>query len=62
MFCQNCGKQIPENAKFCNHCGAVQMNGSFQNIQQGTPPHTEQPPPAATPTVAVAATAALPAH
>ena len=44
MFCQNCGKQIPENAKFCNYCGAVQMNGSSQNIQQGTQPHTEQPP------------------
>lgn len=21
MFCNNCGKQNPENAKFCNHCG-----------------------------------------
>lgn len=24
MFCSNCGKQIPENTKFCNHCGAQQ--------------------------------------
>lgn len=24
MFCQNCGRQIPDHAKFCNHCGAVQ--------------------------------------
>lgn len=24
MFCQNCGNPIPENAKFCNHCGATQ--------------------------------------
>lgn len=21
MFCQNCGKEIPENAKFCPACG-----------------------------------------
>ncbi len=24
MFCSNCGKQIPENTKFCNYCGAQQ--------------------------------------
>lgn len=24
MFCKNCGRQIPDNAKFCNHCGAAQ--------------------------------------
>lgn len=23
MFCENCGKQIDNNAKFCEHCGAV---------------------------------------
>lgn len=34
MFCQNCGKQIPENVKFCNHCGAVQTNRSEKDIQQ----------------------------
>ena len=22
MFCQNCGKQIPDNSNFCNGCGA----------------------------------------
>ena len=22
MFCQNCGKKLPENAKFCSSCGA----------------------------------------
>ncbi len=22
MFCQNCGKEISDQAKFCNHCGA----------------------------------------
>ena len=25
MFCSNCGKQIPENTKFCNNCGAKQI-------------------------------------
>lgn len=33
MFCRNCGKEIPENVKFCNYCGAVQNNGSAQNTQ-----------------------------
>ena len=31
MFCQNCGKQIPENAKFCNHCGATQGSNAAQS-------------------------------
>ena len=22
MFCGNCGKQLPDNSKFCGHCGA----------------------------------------
>lgn len=25
MFCSNCGKRIPDNTKFCNHCGARQQ-------------------------------------
>ena len=25
MFCSNCGKQIPDNVKFCNYCGAQQQ-------------------------------------
>lgn len=23
MFCQNCGKQIPDNSRFCHYCGAA---------------------------------------
>lgn len=37
MFCQNCGRQIPDNAKFCNHCGAaqgVQEDTFSQNTKQ----------------------------
>lgn len=24
MYCTNCGKELPENSKFCNHCGSAQ--------------------------------------
>lgn len=37
MFCQNCGRQIPDHAKFCNHCGAaqgVQEDTLSQNTKQ----------------------------
>ena len=38
MFCTNCGKEIPENAKFCNHCGAQQggaaASASSRSAQQ----------------------------
>jgi len=33
MFCRNCGKEIPNNTNFCNHCGAAQNNSSAQNTQ-----------------------------
>ena len=42
MYCQNCGKQIPENVKFCNHCGAAQVNPSAQNVQQRQTVGTQQ--------------------
>lgn len=40
MFCLNCGNQIPENTKFCNHCGAPQSSGSGQTSQ----PYMSQQP------------------
>lgn len=52
MFCQNCGRQIPDNAKFCNHCGAaqgVQEDTLSQNTKQNgrssaqTQQHIQQP-------------------
>lgn len=37
MFCGNCGKEIPDNARFCNHCGAVQNTRFAQNTQSAYP-------------------------
>lgn len=35
MFCPNCGKEIPENIKFCNYCGAEQdVNFSSATFQE----------------------------
>lgn len=42
MFCSNCGKEIPDNTKFCNYCGAQQKTAADQQ-----PPATQekqQPP------------------
>lgn len=46
MFCRNCGKELPNDVKFCNHCGAPQ--GVADASQSTQPPHTQQsymPPP-----------------
>lgn len=35
MYCINCGKELPENSKFCNHCGALQDKTAFtQPLEQ----------------------------
>lgn len=31
MFCNQCGKQIEDNAKFCSHCGQITYNGIKAN-------------------------------
>lgn len=41
MFCQKCGKELPEGAKFCNYCGEVQKEASAGNAN---PPKTNQVP------------------
>lgn len=43
MFCENCGKQIPEDAAFCTHCGAKQPGISatkpaIDSLQKPQPP------------------------
>lgn len=37
MFCQKCGKQIPDSSVFCNFCGA--------SVQPGTAPNAGMPMP-----------------
>lgn len=39
MYCTNCGNELPENSKFCNHCGALQSKPAKE---QGTDPQPEQ--------------------
>jgi len=42
MFCENCGKQIPDNSMFCEECGAKTGVGA---VEQQTPPQPQQFPP-----------------
>lgn len=32
MFCKNCGKEIDQNTKFCNHCGAPQESDASSAV------------------------------
>jgi hypothetical protein len=34
MYCPSCGKQIPDNSRFCNICGARTDNISVQAIRE----------------------------
>jgi len=54
MFCENCGKQIPDDAAFCTHCGAKQLktptpSQTVNRVQPPQPvrPNAPQPPPQA---------------
>lgn len=45
MFCQKCGKQIPDNSKFCNGCGAqVASVTSAQQVNNTAPRNEAQKP------------------
>ena len=48
MFCSNCGKQIPDNTKFCNYCGAQQQ--IVENTESAPKTTVNQPEIADTPT------------
>ena len=41
MFCRKCGKELPEGAKFCNHCGTPCDEG----VRQGPQPVCKVPSP-----------------
>ncbi len=65
MFCEKCGKEIPENSKFCAGCGAkvepvepavgaVETEPQVAPTPEPTPPQKAQqvpPPPKSTPVV-----------
>ncbi len=42
MYCQNCGKQIPDGSTFCTECGASQVATS-QPMQFSAPPIATKP-------------------
>lgn len=37
MYCNNCGKQLPDGAEFCDGCGARQTEGGYgaQQVKSG---------------------------
>lgn len=43
MFCRNCGREIPENVKFCNYCGTSQNNSSAPDMQADPRTYEQQP-------------------
>ena len=43
MYCAKCGKQIPDNAVFCDNCGADQRQKAAVQISH-TPQRAEKPP------------------
>jgi hypothetical protein len=45
MFCQNCGKQIPNDAKFCDGCGNATNIQEQAQPQQSTYQQTQQNQP-----------------
>ncbi len=63
MFCQNCGRQLPDDAKFCGGCGAnlsedpqapqpnvnAQAQGQFNSSVQGQPQVQAQQKPSVPP-------------
>ena len=33
-FCENCGMQIPDDAKFCENCGAPRMQAVARQLDE----------------------------
>lgn len=44
MFCKNCGKELADNALFCEGCGAATDNNRNQNVPPAQPFQSAQPP------------------
>jgi hypothetical protein len=51
MFCENCGKNLTDGAKFCNGCGAViePVQPAYTAAAEPAPTPPVPPPPAYTP-------------
>ena len=45
MFCNKCGKEIPNHAQFCNYCGAPVNNFQSQPAAPSAPQTVEIPVP-----------------
>lgn len=45
MFCHNCGKQIPDDTRFCHYCGVAQDGGQSASASAAPPPVQPQPTP-----------------
>lgn len=43
MYCIHCGKELPENSKFCNHCGGSQTTTA--NVQKTQTESAQKPRP-----------------
>lgn len=68
MFCESCGNQLPDNAKFCTACGATTGRTQAAPAQPAnTPPPAPaqpayNPPPQAQPVYSHASAPAQPAY
>lgn len=43
MFCTNCGKELPDDAKFCNRCGTPREDEFVSASQPTQQPYMQQP-------------------
>lgn len=50
MFCENCGKNLPDGARFCNGCGAKTAPAQAARQEAERPAVNTAPPPVYTPT------------
>lgn len=41
MYCRNCGKELPDGSKFCNHCGGSQQSEVVSTSQTHDEPEDE---------------------
>ncbi len=42
LICPNCGKEFPENMKFCSYCGGKLEKKQIKEVQEALPAETEE--------------------